>query len=138
MSIYPDSSAGVNHICKECTKTKRKLYVIDNKDKCKISDRRYHLSKYGLTLSDYNEIFTEQNGKCLGCNKHQSELKRALVVDHCHKTNKIRGLLCWQCNSALGMLLDNKNTLLNLVTYLTNSETADNNSVVENEDSLGK
>ena len=125
-SEYPDSKAGLSHRCKECDKAARKAYVESNKDKTKLSDRKYHLSKYGLTIESYNAMFVAQEGKCLGCGKHQTELSRQLVVDHCHKTSKVRGLLCWQCNSALGCIQDNTETLTNLIKYLDNSRSVDN------------
>lgn len=45
-------------------------------------------------------------------------------VDHCHKTGKVRGILCHRCNIALGMLLDNPNACLRAAVYLLNSPAA--------------
>ena len=58
-------------------------------------------NKEGKTfdLNDYNRAFQIQGGKCALCDKHQSELKRALAVDHDHATGRFRGLLCSPCNS---------------------------------------
>lgn len=123
---YPDSIAGVSHNCKDCTKLERKQYVVSKKEQCKRSDRKYHLSKYGLTPEDYNLMFLSQEGSCLGCKKHQNNLTRSLVVDHDHTTGKVRGLLCRQCNSGLGCLKDNTDTLFNLIEYLNNSRLVDN------------
>ena len=60
--------------------------------------------KFGLTLTDYNKMFEKQQGCCAICGKHQSELTRALAVDHNHLSGKIRGLLCSSCNAAIGSL----------------------------------
>lgn len=60
--------------------------------------------KYGITLDDYNKLFEEQQGCCAICGIHNSELKCPLGVDHNHITEKIRGLLCRECNSAIGKL----------------------------------
>ena len=60
--------------------------------------------KFGLTLADYNKMFIKQQGCCAICGKHQSELTRALAVDHNHLSGKIRGLLCSSCNAAIGSL----------------------------------
>jgi hypothetical protein len=77
----------------------RKKYREENKDKAK----GYKLLKtYNITLNDYNEMFKKQEGKCSICKKHQNELKKILYVDHDHKTGKVRGLLCKNCNVALG------------------------------------
>jgi hypothetical protein len=73
---------------------------------------------HGITLVDYNNLFLKQQGKCKICQKHQSEFKVPLNVDHCHKTNVIRGLLCTKCNTALGSLEDNPVYLQNAIDYL--------------------
>lgn len=69
---------------------------------------------YGITLEDYNLMFKKQNGKCFICNT----LKNVLHVDHCHTTNKVRGLLCGNCNKALGLLKDNIDILQTAINYL--------------------
>lgn len=106
----------------------RKRWREENKDNIKeyhkkrwslIKDKKPHLkSNYGITLDDYNNMFEQQNGCCLGCGKHQSDLEKPLCVDHDHQTGRVRGLLCIKCNSALGMVLDNIDTLTNLIKYL--------------------
>lgn len=59
--------------------------------------REAHLKyTYGITTEDYNRILEEQNGKCAVCGKPPKTTR--LAVDHCHKTGKIRGLLCSYCN----------------------------------------
>ena len=67
-------------------------------DKLKSRDR-FLRKTYGITLTQYNEMFKEQNGGCWIC--HRPPKKRALHVDHNHKTGKIRGLLCHNCNYGL-------------------------------------
>lgn len=69
--------------------------------------REYDLKRnYNLTTERYNELFNSQGGCCAICGIPQSELKRCLCVDHDHKTGKIRGLLCNQCNHGLGNFND--------------------------------
>ena len=75
-------------------------------------------STYNITINDYNIMFKTQNGSCKICNTHQSELKSRLYVDHCHTTNKIRGLLCQHCNTLLGYAKDNVETLSLAIQYL--------------------
>lgn len=61
--------------------------------------RNSYLTKtYGITLDQYNQMLADQNDSCALCNKHKSNFKRALHVDHNHKTGKVRGLLCFYCN----------------------------------------
>lgn len=76
------------------------------------------LKKYGLAVEDFNELFVEQDGKCAICGIHQSELKQSLGIDHCHKTNKIRGLLCNKCNRGIGYLGDDVENLRMAILYL--------------------
>lgn len=81
--------------------------------------KRKHLrNAFGLSLDAYNNMYSAQNGLCLGCYRHQSTLKRGLVVDHCHRTGKVRGLLCGNCNLGIGNLQDNPSVLRRLADYL--------------------
>jgi hypothetical protein len=60
-------------------------------------------SKYGITLADRERMREEQQGKCLICKKAPiGKWWHGLVIDHCHATGKVRGLLCNFCNSRLG------------------------------------
>lgn len=95
------------------------LWRKDNLDKSRRIARESKLKiKYGITLEQYEAIYKEQNGCCAGCGLHQSIVKRTLHLDHCHSTGKIRGLLCDNCNLALGLLRDNPFILINLSVYL--------------------
>ena len=69
----------------EKNKDKKKEYREANPQVIKGNKLR---SKYGIEL----DMFVLQNGKCAICGKHQTELKKALHIDHCHSTGKIRGL----------------------------------------------
>jgi len=65
-----------------------------------------------MTLEDYYRMMAEQKERCKICNIHIDEVKDDfLCVDHCHKLNLVRGLLCRKCNTAIGML-DDKPALL--------------------------
>jgi hypothetical protein len=77
--------------------------------------------KYGLTLDQYDELFTQQGDKCVICGGVNKNGKR-LFVDHDHKTGKIRGLLCSQCNTMFGMAGDNPQILANAIEYLKGTE----------------
>jgi hypothetical protein len=71
-----------------------------------------------LSDSDYNELLLAQNGKCKMCQMEQSRLNKKLFVDHDHKTGKVRGLLCWRCNSVLGHSRDDIRILTKAILYL--------------------
>jgi hypothetical protein len=72
---------------------------------------------YGLTMVEYQLMFDKQEGKCKICNRKRYK-NGYLFVDHCHKTGRVRGLLCAFCNSALGMLDDNPDLLKTAIEYL--------------------
>lgn len=82
-------------------------------------------SQFGITLDDYNIMLKTQNDVCAICFNSETDADkksgkiRSLAVDHCHKTNKIRGLLCRKCNTAIGLLKDDINIINNCVNYLT-------------------
>lgn len=72
--------------------------------------------KYGITLYDKIEMIKKQNNKCLIC---KTELfGRKAHLDHCHKTGKIRGVLCGNCNNGLSGFRDNIENLKNAINYL--------------------
>lgn len=87
--------------------------------------KNYDLKKcYGITLNDYNDMLERQNQCCAICQKHKSNFSKALAVDHCHNTGKVRGLLCTNCNRALGNLKDSIVNAKNAVKYLENQHEA--------------
>ena len=104
---------GRNHIrCSDCK-------VVEEKKQALIYERKIRLKKYyGLTVEQYNRMFDEQQGCCAICGEHQSKLKKALAVDHCHTTGKIRGLLCSKCNLLIGYANDSLDILLEAMNYL--------------------
>lgn len=76
--------------------------------------RRYQTGLYGITEAIYKRLSREQKLKCLICKLK----KRPLVIDHCHSTNKVRGLLCRSCNQALGLMKDKPKLLKAASKYL--------------------
>lgn len=107
----------LNH--KSEIKARKKLYYLDNKEH--IIKRGYvnTLKRiYGMTIKDYNKLFTLQKGCCAICGKHQTECNKTLCVDHNHETGEVRGLLCHSCNVALGLLKEDINSINNIINYL--------------------
>ena len=96
---------------------RHKIDYQTKKNKDSYRNKKY-LRLYNITIDDYNDMFICQAGKCAICGVHQSDLKRRLFIDHCHKTGVVRGLLCHRCNSALGLFLDNPKTVSNALKYL--------------------
>jgi hypothetical protein len=65
--------------------------------------------RYGITAAEYDRMFAEQHGVCAICGKPADATQpkhwgRKLAVDHCHDTGKVRGLLCFSCNTGVGLL----------------------------------
>lgn len=78
-------------------------------------------ARYGITVADYWRMFGYQQGGCAICGK-KPKVGERLRIDHCHQTEKVRGLLCGGCNSALGMLGDNAAGLRRALSYLEEFE----------------
>ena len=92
-----------------------KAYKKANHQKLKLANRFYHLKKkYGLTAIDYFNLCESQNDCCAICGR-----VRKLYVDHNHGTNKVRALLCNNCNTALGNFDENPKLLQKAKDYLT-------------------
>jgi hypothetical protein len=79
--------------------------------------RRHALKRYGLTHHAYEVLLSQQNGVCAICGNYPANGKR-LAVDHCHKSEKVRGLLCGKCNTGLGQFNEDPITLRVAVDYL--------------------
>ena len=113
--------SGLRSQCKAC-------YAAVNKKNREIrgwteKDRDVRLQRtFGLNPGQYAEMLEEQDYKCAVCGRTEQENNKRLAVDHCHKTGKIRKLLCHKCNCALGMVDDNKDTLSSLISYLMENE----------------
>ncbi|MEV0263395.1 endonuclease VII domain-containing protein [Streptomyces sp. NPDC050617] len=79
-----------------------------------VQGREAHLKRqYGMTEAERDEIIASQMGICVICLNAP-----AVHVDHCHQTGKVRGVLCFNCNSAIGKLGDDPDTLRRAIAYL--------------------
>ena len=94
-----------------------KEYREKNKEQLAARGKEYRLkSKYGITLTENNVLLQKQNNKCKICLVEFSNVTPN--VDHCHTTNKVRGLLCRACNTGLGQFKDNTKLLTKAINYL--------------------
>lgn len=122
--------SGLSSKCKGCIKERRakqkeydrkywQKYAGRNVEKLKRRDKQYNLKrKFNMSIEQYEARLANQGGKCATCSKSRSSNGKALAVDHCHKTGKIRGLLCNECNTALGLLKEDILILQALTLYL--------------------
>ena len=82
------------------------------------------MRRYGITLEEYKRIIQDQGNKCAICadaiyNKDDSNGRQSTAyVDHCHSSDKIRGLLCHKCNIGLGMFKDTPEILEKAIEYV--------------------
>jgi hypothetical protein len=97
-----DRPCGVRSICKECYK-----HYPSPKKRSENYMRKYDLFKsYKITLDHYNNLLASQGSTCAICGSDKpskSSNKKNFCVDHCHTTDKVRGLLCDSCNRAIGV-----------------------------------
>jgi hypothetical protein len=142
-SARPD---GLDITCKACMKerstqrykdpSKRRM-ILDNgprwRERNPDADADETLRrKYGITLTDYDVLFESQGGVCALCKKGETtkrmkkgEGHERLAVDHCHDTARVRGLLCFKCNTAIGSLGDTEDDAQRVVDYLSKSKLED-------------
>jgi hypothetical protein len=129
-NFYPNPSNltdGFNAACKPCYKVRSQKYrkehykerseynrkwVKANPDKNKSHKLK---NRYGISLQDYNEMLLDQNNSCKICKTSNEKLS----VDHDHKTEIVRGLLCPSCNLLLGNVKDNVEILKSAIDYLS-------------------
>ena len=124
-----DSKNGFRSICKVCTNSnfaaRRKL----NPDKYNSQTKAWRKAnpekvvdialntRFGITLDQYEQMLKSQNGLCALCKQSTSNMNRRLAVDHDHKTGKVRGLLCFNCNTSLSKF-ENEEYFDRVMSYL--------------------
>lgn len=114
--------------CKQCVKAYNSKRYSENKEKIKENVRQWkaknpskvksllkswRIRQYGITIEQYEKMLERCGGLCEICYK-----SRKLHIDHDHKTGKVRGLLCFDCNTAIGKLGDNPEVILSAHKYL--------------------
>ncbi len=126
----PHSGRGLCQKCYSANYAKKNKEWIAEKDKARsrrehdpeYKNKKYYSlikRKYGLSEDTYKQMLESQNAKCKICRLSPAKGKR-LHVDHCHKTGKVRGLLCAQCNWFAGKLDNLPRVLMRLFIYERN------------------
>jgi hypothetical protein len=104
--------------CKVCDRLKSHLWRKKDPTKTRECWRSSKLKKkYNITNQQYEEMKLSQNNKCEIC-KNELGFGHLSAIDHCHKTGKVRGLLCRNCNLMLGNAKDSVSTLKSAQKYL--------------------
>jgi uncharacterized protein YlaI len=110
---------GLQARCKICHNIVTKDYNYRNKKKRNLYSKKYNIEKtYGISFSEYESLIKFQNSKCAICDKDLQDGKQT-HVDHDHKTNAIRGILCSKCNTGLGLFNDSTDILKSAIMYIT-------------------
>jgi hypothetical protein len=109
--------------CKECARVRALQWFHDNRERALVNQRHRSLSRtYGITIAEYDAMSAAQGHVCAICKQPEARIKdgkvQFLAVDHCHDTGRVRGLLCNNCNRAVGLLKDDVAILRRAVDYL--------------------
>ena len=130
---WPSYRKECNYICIACQKQRHKQYRKTHKKEIKQYMEQYYknhkeeigqqhkqydrLKKYGITIQQELNMLEAQGNKCAICDKPLNSLTEA-HIDHNHRTGKVRGILCGNCNRAIGLLRDNPSNTLRATMYL--------------------
>jgi len=125
---------GKRGVCTKCVNVRRRQRYRENLDKGRKSSQGWRRrnpkkvfgaelkKRYNITSEDYYALLEQQNKKCAICGNPETTKRKGKVwrlsVDHDHKTGKVRGLLCQNCNKMLGNAGDQISTLLSGAKYL--------------------
>lgn len=111
--------------CRDCRNAWRREYRRTNPETYQTEYWMDNLvracKRMGITTSDYFRMYEEQGGRCAICErplKVGAGKGKSAAIDHDHETGKVRGLLCSQCNTALGLLQENLDTFWAAISYL--------------------
>lgn len=123
---------------REASKIRSRLWRLSHTEQSRFNSTRYQknhpervlkwkLKKYGLTVADWEGMLKNQNSKCAICERttHHKNFYHRLGIDHSHKTGKVRGLLCGNCNTAIGKLQESPLLLERAIDYLNLHKEAD-------------
>lgn len=111
--------------CKKCQYSRLQEFRKDPQHKERFKEYRRNnaiTKRYGICIQQYNDLVNSQENKCKICgnlpNKEGPIQNQSLHIDHCHKTDKVRGLLCHLCNRGIGLFRERIDLIENAVEYL--------------------
>lgn len=107
--------------CKTCVTADVRQRRTADPDRARILGRKHarlkRLRRYGMTPADYDAMVEAQGGVCAICGRPEAS-HPSFAVDHDHATGRVRGLLCFLCNTALGKMGDNPERLRAAADYI--------------------
>lgn len=105
-------------LCRECEAQKVREWRDSNPDIAAASAKRATFRRFNMTEEDWHEALEAQGGGCAICGRARADRNRRLLVDHCHTTGLVRGLLCSRCNVGLGMFAEEPERMIKAIEYL--------------------
>lgn len=134
--FYPSVLKTAYKQCKKCSNTQSREWAANNRDAERARVRKYHAEnrerlneyarwqrfqrKYGVSKDQYVVMLASQEHQCKICDRPLINQGR-VCIDHSHKTNKVRGILCDRCNRGIGLLQDNPTVLNKAAQYISAS-----------------
>ena len=118
------SKDGYQSWCKSCHSiiVSSKLSGSEREKYLRMRRNGHLMNKYGITADDYDKLFIEQDSACAICFVKIDSSGKSLAVDHDHITGHIRGILCGDCNKALGLFRDSELIVKNAQQYLSKNK----------------
>lgn len=120
IETFMSHTGKIRPYCIPCTNKVERLRY-HNSDKTYQRERTMKRNYNGFSHKEYNALFESQRGLCAICKRPETYIHHGMVqslsIDHCHKTQKVRALLCSKCNSALGLMEENPLFIQALLDY---------------------
>jgi len=131
----PERSRAVAKAWRDANPERHKANVIAwqaaNPEKVKVYVKTGKVRKYGLTLEQFDEFIRACGGRCPLCNVEfvaSSRSRECACIDHCHKSGKVRGVICKRCNIGIGHARENPEILKAWLSYITSHASSQNAS----------
>ena len=106
-SPHPQARTGRHSRCRAC------VAEVARTDYREVRRKNALKRQYGLTPAEYDGLLASQGGRCALCDRAST-----LVIDHDHESGRVRGLLCYGCNTGLGKFRDSVPMLMRAADYL--------------------
>lgn len=131
-----DGFPKVGLICSSCKAEYTRRWRKKNPKK---SQCLHYRRNFNITLEEYNRMLSLQNNCCAICGIHETSAPRQkLFVDHCHRTGKVRELLCSWCNIAIGNLREDPTIIYKAIEYVEKHNENTEKAFYKNLDKLGE
>lgn len=107
----PDRKPGLR-VCDGC-----RVDCRPSRDRQVERERQRRFRTYGITEAEYDAMLASQDHRCAIC-QTDTPTAKGWVIDHCHESDMVRGILCGPCNSAIGLLGENPRVIADAAAYV--------------------